>query len=52
MPFAAEIPKKKKPNCFDDYSGFADFKALSVEAGGVQLSVHSRRAYLCARIAF
>jgi hypothetical protein len=34
MPFAAEIPKKKKPNCFDDYSGFADFKALSVEAGG------------------
>jgi hypothetical protein len=25
MPFAAEIPKKKKPNYFDNYSGFADF---------------------------
>jgi hypothetical protein len=34
MPFAAEIPKKKKPNYFDNYSGFADFRALTVQAGG------------------
>jgi hypothetical protein len=33
MPFAAEIPKKKKPNYFDNYSIFADFKALSVQGG-------------------
>jgi hypothetical protein len=31
MPFAAELPKKKKPNYFDNYSGFADFQALSVQ---------------------
>jgi hypothetical protein len=52
MPFAAEIPKKKKPNCFDNYSGFADFKALTVQAGGVEPGVHTRRNYLSARIAF
>ena len=34
MPFAAEIPKKKKPNYFDIYSGFADSPALSVQGGG------------------
>ena len=34
LPISAEIPKKKKPNCLDNYSGFADFKALSVQAGG------------------
>jgi hypothetical protein len=33
MPFAAEIPKKKKPNYFDNYSGFADSQALSVQGG-------------------
>ncbi len=33
MPFAAEIPKKKKPNYFDNYSGFADSPALSVQGG-------------------
>jgi hypothetical protein len=25
LPFAAGIPKKKKTNYFDNYSGFADF---------------------------
>jgi hypothetical protein len=34
MPFAAEIQKKKKPNYFDNYSGFADSRALSVQGGG------------------
>jgi hypothetical protein len=34
MPFALEIPKKKKPNYFDNYSGFADSPALSVQGGG------------------
>jgi hypothetical protein len=33
MPSAAEIPKKKKPNYFDNYSGFADSQALSVQGG-------------------
>jgi len=33
MPSAAEIPKKKKPNYFDNYSGFADSRALSVQGG-------------------
>jgi formylglycine-generating enzyme required for sulfatase activity len=33
MPFAAEIPKKKKPTYFDNYSGFADSPALSVQGG-------------------
>ena len=33
MPVASEIPKKKKPNYFTNYSGFADFKALSVRGG-------------------
>jgi hypothetical protein len=31
LPLVAELPKKKKPNCFDNYSGFADSQALSVQ---------------------
>jgi hypothetical protein len=42
MPFAAEIPKKKKPTYFDNYSGFADSPALSVQGGGVTLGPFSR----------
>jgi hypothetical protein len=42
MPFALEIPKKKKPNYFDNYSGFADSPALSVQGGGVTLGPSSR----------
>ncbi len=34
LPFVAELPKKKKPNYFDNYSGFADSQALSVQGGG------------------
>jgi hypothetical protein len=37
MLFAAEIPKKKKPNFFDIYdiySVFADSPALTVQGGG------------------
>jgi hypothetical protein len=42
MPFAAEIPKKKKPNYFDIYSGFADSPALSVQ-GGYSASLQGRK---------
>ena len=47
MPVAAEIPKKKKPNCFDNYSGFADSQALSVQGGGLKhLSIQGGNTYL------
>jgi hypothetical protein len=53
MPSAAEIPKKKKPNYFDNYSGFADSPALSVPGGGeVQMAGLIGRNYFTARIAF
>jgi hypothetical protein len=50
MLFAAEIPKKKKPNCFDIYSVFADSPALTVQGGEI-IYPRSRRKYLSARIA-
>ncbi|MFZ4083326.1 MAG: hypothetical protein ACOYKN_19005 [Pirellula sp.] len=46
MPLAAEIPKKKKPNYFDNYSGFADFRALTVQAGGINFSRHASEVSL------
>jgi hypothetical protein len=42
--------KGKKPNYFDNYSVFADSKALSVP-GGLKLRDRSRRKCLSARIA-
>ena len=52
MPFAAEIPTKKNPNYFDNYSVFAVFQALSVlGGGGVKPRVHPRLGNLLARIA-
>ena len=53
MPFAAEIPKKKKPNYFDNYSGFADFQALSVQGGGgVTIKCPFREKILVCKVCF
>jgi formylglycine-generating enzyme required for sulfatase activity len=47
MLFAAEIPKKKKPNCFDIYSVFADSPALTVQGGGrLYIPVQGGNTYL------
>jgi hypothetical protein len=46
MPFAAEIPKKKKPNYFDIYSGFADSPALSVQGGYIETLFKDERRIL------
>jgi len=47
MPFAAEIPKKKKPNYFDNYSGFADSQALSVQGGGKFMFLYKEVILIC-----
>jgi hypothetical protein len=47
MPFAAEIPKKKKPNYFDNYSGFADSQALSVQGGVKTICPFKEEILIC-----
>lgn len=51
MPFAIEIPKKKKPNYFTNYSGFTDPQVLSVLRGGVTSSIYGGMRNVSARIA-